>query len=1236
MKRLPFLLLAALLAANAAFAKTTETDWCTIETPDAWPTDQPLPVTVTLKGEVPAGVMTACHLHWMKRDAFGGMLSWHPNRPASPGAKIVFNHRPRPAPDVLQQMASVDAVVFLAPDGDWNRKVKEAHVAVDTAAPLYPARPATCTFKKSALWVESITPEVPQYGDKVDIVVHYVLDPSDTWGDKPSEVLLNVVGPWIDNPDGVVNKNRHHEPAHGFGAQRRPVQPGEGTLTFTYTNRSQQDYVEALLILKFIDPMGDQWPWEFRSSMKVIPGTKTLRLVPTAPGGIWSDGETPEVSVVWSEKPPPGSFTGHLVVRDVAGNVRLERDIPLDPDPDVNAVIPLDGIAGVRGAHFRGCASVTLSIPNVAEAHTFIAVAPAFQRRPGIDTPFGATNIHDPDCAAIAAKLGFSFVRNFIPWKEIEPLRGRYLFDTTDHAVESAVSAGLKPWICLYSPPTWALPAGLHSAGFEPSPFDLGDWASVIDAVARRYGEKLWGFEWLNEIVPGSACKDPVHEYVDICRIGTEAAHKANPALSIQLAGGLWPHSYRIDLLNAGIAQYVDTLPVHYSDFGGIAEARRDLDVRGFTNVKVTDNESASGYSVWNMPADQALAGSRNQCKWVMTRWPDELCAGASAITYFGGHTQSAGNWTYLLDDHTPRPVAVTLALVQGALGYARPVGKFFLGNVAVHLFDRDGRGVAFVRAPDAEGVRVDLPAVEGCTVLDFQGEPVDATYAGGKVSFDAGDMPVLIEGADLDALTLEACLLVGGSSVPVAEPQVVAQAGDEIAVPVTVRNLYSDRRRFSIRGEAASWGAAEPVEATLDPGQSADLKLLYRVEPGTRPDPSTDLAAALTCNGRGQRPKAFRLTVVDPAALGNLLDNGGFEKPGAGDRADGWGGQGTRQSLPDPFDPDNHILVIPGTGNWVSSGQGVKLPVPGDRYLYTAWLWNDPGMDPGSNLVITDNAGRGRTLTKPNVFTSPVSGTKFWHFFAKVVDTETDTASISTVPVGRGPAGTVARYDNVSVTLYRGTDFVAQAPRAVRAPALDGDLSDWPAEGACKIPLLCENQLDARNGYAWTPENLSGVARLAWDDAGLYLAVAVEDDVLRTVPATSDDGAELLIGDSVVFALNPAPDSVEHASNQLRWYLSKAAPGGSGASTLFRPAAYALGAKSGQLARDSSVYEFAIRRDGTRTCYELKIPWSEIPGFAPAPGAAFGCRIQLFDSDTAGPALGSMLWGDGRITLMP
>ena len=100
----------------------------------------------------------------------------------------------------------------------------------------------------------------------------------------------------------------------------------------------------------------------------------------------------------------------------------------------------------------------------------------------------------------------------------------------------------------------------------------------------------------------------------------------------------------------------------------------------------------------------------------------------------------------------------------------------------------------------------------------------------------------------------------------------------------------------------------------------------------------------------------------------------------------------------------------------------------------------------------------------------------------------------------------------------------------------------------------------------------------------------------------------------------------------------------GSGATTVFRPKKYSMGAKSGQLCKDSSVYSVDISRSGTLTKYRLTIPWTEIPGFTPAKGASFGCNLVLVDSD-GGAGQGKMVWGAdlgntasgcGIVTLLP
>ena len=57
----------SLLGAFCALAGVKETDWATLETPDAWTPDTPFEVKVTLKGNVPAGQQVCSHLQWMKK-----------------------------------------------------------------------------------------------------------------------------------------------------------------------------------------------------------------------------------------------------------------------------------------------------------------------------------------------------------------------------------------------------------------------------------------------------------------------------------------------------------------------------------------------------------------------------------------------------------------------------------------------------------------------------------------------------------------------------------------------------------------------------------------------------------------------------------------------------------------------------------------------------------------------------------------------------------------------------------------------------------------------------------------------------------------------------------------------------------------------------------------------------------------------------------------------------------------
>ena len=239
-----------------------------------------------------------------------------------------------------------------------------------------------------------------------------------------------------------------------------------------------------------------------------------------------------------------------------------------------------------------------------------------------------------------------------------------------------------------------------------------------------------------------------------------------------------------------------------------------------------------------------------------------------------------------------------------------------------------------------------------------------------------------------------------------------------------------------------------------------------------------------------------------------------------------------------------------------------------------------------------------------------------------KAVGTEPGETTVQVQPVARGKDGT-ALYDHLRLTVRDGTDWAAEAHETAEPKTVDGDLSDW--DFADPLPLLCANQITSAGGYKWTPENLSGVAQLAWDEGSLYLAVRVRDDV-----HVVQTGEKTLDGDALQIGLHPASRIPGTDDRAIEWHVSAANPGGgSGRHTVYRPAEHAAGLAGGQLAKDSSTYEIAVKRDGNDTCYELRIPWTEAGGVRPKPGVRLGLALRLLDADGAA-ARGAAAWGRG------
>ena len=1235
--------LAAAALALPSSAAVTEDDWLRVETPDQVAPDAGFQVKVTLKRDLGPDENVSVAMHRFKVDGWKDTGQWRPPQTLGKGETKVWSF-------AAKREEGVDhygPLVFTAPGGDWNKHTHVLHCgkivwamskdeeakrkAAEAAAAERSRPPEGITYKKSWLrprgcfkpGTDEPATEVRE-GESFDIVVDYHLDPSEYWNDKCHVVVFGC-GPWIDNPDGVHEKDRHHVNYDGTGWAFQAVKPGDGTLRFKETVKRLFRYNSLFFHVRFRGGDDRDFPWTTTcGAPAIVRPVRGLDLVAPTAGGLFVAGrERPVLDLVAGAGAPAGAPVS-VTVCALDSDGRLEEVGTASaamPAPGAIAKVDLSGV--VRGR--LGCFLAEGRCGD-AKVDAFFGVIPDVGKALGSQrAPFGATDLRtDAECEA-AAKLGFSVNRMFVGWAGLVPRRGEYDFDGLEKSFARQERHGIKPWLLLTGAPEWVLPPHVHSPGFEPYPFDEEGWRESIRAIARKFGRRVYGIEWLNEIVPGNKSSDPVADYKRFCEIGAEELRKVNPEAKSILAGGLWPRNFRLDVLGAGIGKSIDVLPIHYGEYESAAEAIADAAAGGVASV--WNDESAAGISVWGMEGREALERSALMSRYVMRAWPAQLAAGVDGIIYFGGEANAAGNWKYLLDDHTPRPVAATLAVLSAKLGDARPVGGYYAEPGArVFVFARRDlvSAVAVVCSangdPAAAPVEVALPAKPGGTVVrtDHQGNETEIRVGrDGLLRISAGAMPAFYEGLPLGPLAIRCALSVDGQNTLVPKPSVAFVKGVDPQLRVSVRNPESieaaGRIALTIDGRRV---AREYFD--IAPGKTGHFLLGFPADvlPEAGADVSLDLAwqlagASVDCS------RTFSISVVDPATLGNLLANGGFE-----DGKNGWHGNGSVVELPGgrPGE-EGHALSLDHSASYVQCLQKVPVPAPGRELLYTAWMRTDD-MYAGSNLSLYRKDGSALNLYIPHVFQAPKDTAGAWNLMVKAFGTEPNDATVQVQPVAIGKDGT-ALYDHVRLIVRDGSDWGAEAKKTAAPKTVDGDLSDW--DFADPIPLLCANQIVSEGGYKWTPENLSGVAQLAWDSDALYLAVRVRDDV-----HAAQTGDRTLSGDALQIGLHPANRLPGTEGAAIEWHVSSASPGGgSGKHTVFRPAAHSAGLSSGHLAKDSSVYEIAVKRAGKDTCYELRIPWSDAGGVRPQPGTRLGLSLRLVDADD-GAARGAASWGRG------
>jgi hypothetical protein len=1241
-----FFILGLVLIAGIA-SRARADDWCVIQGPKEVTVNQPFDVTVQLK-DVKEKTKLAVDIYWKKPDGnFGGFLIYGPRHDVEHPSMETFSFTVPPH----EKMASVYAGAFLAPDGDFEHKTAEMDGPVMAIAGYQkPQKPEGVTYSKS--WLSMRPPRGPFHSNEhYDVTVDYYLDSSEAWGNGTT-ISLDLLGPWIDCPDNKYTTQRQHISFPGTTFMELPVAPGKGSVTFHAKIDQLYPRTSVLLAATFHDSNGESWPWnETLAGPEMVYTQPNYELHTGQPGNLFTYDEPVKVQVAFRDGAVAGqNKTLKYTLVDVHGRETPGQVDFVSGTPGTSAEITLPLAE-------RGTFLVEAEVEGWGKRELFLARIPDVAKATGgKPTPFAATNLDTEIESKIAAKLGFSACRHFVPWKSVQPGPDVWTFDEWDQVFQWNRENGIKPWVCLGDPPAWVQGDKPENIGYEPYPFDEAAWKNSARAMSEHWKNAILGWEWQNEIVPGSRVPNPVQNYLNFCRIGTTEAKAVlspvpNEILSgrpptlggtglVQLskllilqAGGLWPRNFRQDLLAAGVGAYLDVLPVHYSDLNGVVDARDDLDRQGLKNIRVWDDETGNGLSTWNLPSRDILQVT-SQSQWALTRWPDELIGGAERITAFAGPADAAGNWSYIVDKETPRPYATTIAVLISKLATAKPLGKFFRtdgaqGSGVFQLFERDGKGVLVAGSSGTDAVDVALNVgANAIAVTDYQGnETTLRPDAQGKIALHLEPMPVFLEGGDLDVLKTELELSLGNAARPTPIPSLVVLQGATASVPVNVSNPSDQPMQAKVSIITAD--GQTPLGSktvTLAPAEKTMLNI--SVTPPANMTGAQRVMARLEQTQGKALPtveKPFTLNFIELSMLGNLVVNGGFEA--ADDRtpsgAASWhSGNGvTRVSSEGGLGLGDWMIRMQRPKDYMNVYQEIS-PTPGESYLYSAWILSHGMENAGSNLTLSFKNRPEERLFTPKVF--DVGGnTPSWRLVSMRIDTPDDLTSISLTPIAKGDG--YALFDNVRLSIYQGTNFAAEAHKVDKPPVLNGSLDGWNKE--CPIPLLSDNQLTVFDPtYVWKPEKLSGVAYLEWDNDALYFAADVIDDQ-NDAPFTDDRTPE---SDSIVLAIDPSNRTKGRENEAYEYYLSAASPGGgSGKFTLYRPATHAGGLPAGQLARDSSVYDMLVKRDGNHTIYQARLPWSQLGAISPVAGTQFSLSLQLNDNNGHGRAA-CMTWGDG------